>query len=88
MNGYTVILAYLFALILVYVVFRLFYLPLRVLGLVAYHGIVGALILWGVRVVGGFLGFSLAINPITALVAGFLGLPGVLLLTALRYVLV
>jgi len=84
---YTVILAYVFAIILVYVVFRLLYLPLRFLGVVAYHGVIGALILWGIRIVGGFVGFSLAINPVTALVAGFLGVPGVLLLATLRFVL-
>ncbi len=84
---YTVILAYVFAIILVYVVFRLLYLPLRFLGVVAYYGVIGALILWGIRIVGGFVGFSLAINPVTALVAGFLGVPGVLLLATLRFVL-
>ncbi len=84
---YTVVFAYIFGLILLYVFFRLFYVPLRYLAVVVYHGAVGALILWAVKIVGGLFGFGLAINPVTALIAGFLGLPGVVLLSLLTYAL-
>lgn len=35
--------------------------------------------------IGGFFGFALTINLINCLVAGFLGLPGVILLILLKY---
>ncbi|MFW2490875.1 pro-sigmaK processing inhibitor BofA family protein [Clostridium chromiireducens] len=51
------------------------------------NGIIGVVILYAVNfiianlsVVGINVNFSLAINPITALVAGFFGVPGVIVL--------
>lgn len=35
--------------------------------------------------VGGFLGFALTVNLVNCLVAGFLGLPGVILLILIKY---
>jgi len=37
--------------------------------------------------VGGYFGLHIALNPVTALVVGFLGVPGVVLLLVLRYIL-
>ena len=44
----------------------------------------GLLILIAVNLVGGFLDFSLDISVINALIAGILGVPGVILLIALK----
>ena len=35
--------------------------------------------------VGGFFGFSLTVNFLNCLIAGFLGMPGVILLIAIKY---
>ena len=50
-------------------------------------GVLGALTLWGVNLLGGLVGFSVAVNPFTAMAVGFLGLPGALLVIALRLLL-
>ena len=50
-------------------------------------GVLGALALWGVNLLGGLVGFSVAVNPFTAMAVGFLGLPGALLVIALRLLL-
>jgi len=44
------------------------------------NGILGVVILYIVNLIGTSFNFSLAINPITALIAGFLGIPGVIVL--------
>lgn len=41
-----------------------------------WNGLLGALTLWLVNLVGGFVGFSLKITVIKALIAGFFGIPG------------
>lgn len=41
-----------------------------------WNGLLGALTLWLVNIVGGFVGFSLKITLIKALIAGFFGIPG------------
>jgi len=82
---YTLALSFLFGLLLLYVLARLFYLPLRWLFVILYNGVVGGIMLWVVSLVGGLVGIKVAINPITALIAGFLGFPGVVVLIIIQY---
>ena len=75
-----VIIAYVFGIILIYVVGRIFLMPIRLVFRLIYNALIGGAMLWVLNFIGGHFGFTIAINPITALVAGFLGLPGVILL--------
>lgn len=77
--------ACLFALVVLYVVLRTVYTPLRFVLRVAWRGVVGALILWGINLAGSLLAFALPINVFTALTIGYLGVPGFFLLLALRH---
>lgn len=77
-----------FALFLLYVVAYILYVPLKMIVRLAYNAVLGGLALYVVNLVGRFFGFSVAINPATALIAGLLGLPGLALIIALKYVIV
>lgn len=44
------------------------------------NGILGVFILYIVNLIGANFNFCLVINPVTALIAGFLGIPGVIVL--------
>ncbi len=77
---FNVIIAYAFGIILIYLIGRMFLMPIKLVFKLIYNGLVGGIMLWVVNFVGGYFGFAIGINPITALVAGFLGLPGVVLL--------
>jgi inhibitor of the pro-sigma K processing machinery len=87
MENLTVFLSYAFGLLLLYLIARLFFVPLRILMRLLYNGIIGGLLLWLVNLVGSFFGVTIPINPLTALAAGFLGVPGVVLLLLLRNLL-
>ena len=50
------------------------------------NAVMGFFILLVVNWLGGFVGVSLGVNWINALVAGILGAPGVVLLLLLKYV--
>jgi len=82
------VIAYAFGVFLLYIVAYILYVPLKFVIRLMYNAIIGGVLLWVVNLVGGFLGLSVPINPVTALVAGFLGIPGVVLIIALRYVVV
>lgn len=82
-----VLLAYAFGLLLIYLLVKLLLVPFRYLFTLVVNGIFGGLILWGLNLVGGFFGLHIAINPFTALTAGFLGVPGVILLIVLTRLL-
>ncbi len=81
------IMAYAVGLVLIYVFCRIFIKPIRWLAKCLINGVFGGLILAAVNFVGGFAGMSVIINPFTSLISGFLGVPGVLLIIILQYML-
>ena len=81
------ILAYVAGLLLVFVFCRIFIRPIRWFLKVTLNGILGGLILAAINFVGGFAGITLVINPFSALMAGFLGIPGIILVVLLQYIL-
>jgi len=85
---YSIIIAYAFGLILLYIIGRILFMPVKFGLKLIYNGIMGGIMLWFLNIVGSYFGLHIAINPVTALVAGFLGIPGVILLVVLKYVLV
>jgi len=73
----------LIGIIILFAVIKLLKWPIRII----MNGIIGVVILYAVNfiiknlgLVGINVNFSLAINPITALIAGFFGVPGVIVL--------
>lgn len=63
---------------------RLMLLPMKWVWKLVVNGICGISCLWLVNLTAGLTGFSLPVNLITALLAGTLGLPGLLLLIVLQ----
>ena len=61
---------------LLYLVIKLLKWPIKIL----INGIVGIVLLYIANYIGTYLGFYITINTITALIAGFLGIPGVIFL--------
>ena len=81
------IVAYAVALLLMYALGWLLFVPLKYLWKLILNGVLGGLLLVVINLIGGLFGVTLAINPITALIAGFLGIPGVALLFLLQIIL-
>ena len=61
--------------------------PMKLLWRLLAGGILGAAALTVVNLVGSAFGFSVAVNPFTAMAVGFLGLPGAALVIALNFLL-
>ena len=82
-----IILAYAFGLILLYIMGYILLVPIKWIIKLIYNGIIGGIMLLVLNLLGGFFDIRIAINPITAMVAGFLGIPGVILMLVVRYLL-
>ncbi|MDA8234472.1 MAG: pro-sigmaK processing inhibitor BofA family protein [Clostridia bacterium] len=80
------IIAFGLGLVLLYVVGSVFATPARIIGKLILNGILGGIILWIINILGGGFGIQIAINPLTALIVGFLGIPGILLLLILQVI--
>ena len=81
------ILAVFLAIGAIYIIGMLLVLPVKMIMKFVINGLVGAIMLFIINIFSGLIGITIAINPITALVAGFLGIPGVLLLLFLQFFL-
>lgn len=73
---YRIMVYALVGLLLLYVVIKFLKWPLKIL----INGVIGIVLLYIANFIGGYLGFAIGINAVTALIAGFLGVPGVIFL--------
>ena len=78
------VLSFAVGLVLLCVIGYLLLVPMRLMWWLLARGVMGALALGLVNLLGGLLGLSVEINPFTAMAVGFLGLPGAALVVALR----
>ncbi|MGF7400970.1 pro-sigmaK processing inhibitor BofA family protein [Thermoanaerobacterium thermosaccharolyticum] len=83
---YNIIIAYVVGLFLLYILGWLLVVPRKFLLRLILNGIIGALVLFFINMAGKTFGIYVGINPITALIVGFLGIPGVILLIVLQYI--
>ncbi len=84
---FNIIIAYGIGLVLLYVVGWLLLVPLKILWRFILNAIIGGIVLWLLNLIGGFIGIFIGINPITALIVGFLGVPGIILILLLQVML-
>lgn len=73
------------ALVVLYILGMLLVIPIKIAWRLIYNGIIGGLTLLLLNLVGGFFGLALPITPLTALLVGFLGVPGVMILLIANY---
>ena len=81
------ILSLLIPVLLIIILIRIIALPVRWAVKIFLNCACGFACLWLLNWISGFTGIFFPINPITAAVAGFLGLPGIAVLAAAQYIL-
>lgn len=59
--------------------------PTKAVARLIYNTLIGGILLLVINFVGNSFGFHIAFNAVSALVAGFLGIPGVILLLVMKY---
>ena len=69
------------ALVVLFFVINMFSLSLKLL----WNGICGVILVWLFNLVGGIFGATIPINFVSALVAGFFGVPGFILMLLYRF---
>ena len=66
---------------LLFLIIKLLKWPLKIL----INGILGIILLYIANIVGSYIGFVLPINAISAIIAGFLGIPGIIFLVLFQF---
>ena len=81
------ILSFFIAVVVLFVILKLIALPLKIIIKLMINAFVGGAILFLINLVGSRFGLVLDINWITALIVGFLGVPGVIIVFILHFIL-
>ena len=66
---------------LLFLIIKLLKWPLKIL----INGILWIILLYIANIVGSYIGFVLPVNAISALIAGFLGIPGIIFLVLFQF---
>lgn len=79
--------AALFLLVILYIVAQVFMKPIKLLWKLLINSGIGLVLLMLVNYIAAYFDFTIPINVITILIAGFLGIPGILLLICFQLLL-
>ncbi len=74
-------------LLILWILFKVFRWPLKVLGKLVLNAVMGAITLVLINIIGGFFNFTLPINAFTSLIVGLMGVPGVAIIAAWVFLL-
>lgn len=84
---FTMILPILIGVAVLFVVLKLLALPMKIIIKLVINGLVGGLVIFVVNLIGANFGFMIDLTWITALIVGFLGVPGVVIVAILQFIL-
>lgn len=84
---FTMILPILIGVAILFIVLKLLALPMKIIIKLVINGLVGGLIIFVINLIGANFGFMIDLNWITALIVGLLGVPGVVIVAILQFVL-
>jgi len=63
---------------------RIFILPIKSILKLVLNSVLGGLTIYLINLIGGVFSFHIGLNYITAIIAGILGIPGVILLVLMK----
>ncbi|NLB79897.1 MAG: pro-sigmaK processing inhibitor BofA [Clostridiaceae bacterium] len=82
-----IIVAWVVGVLIVFAFGKAMLLPLKVILRLVINGVLGGIAILIINLIGAPLGFTISLNIFSALVAGILGLPGIILLIILKFLL-
>lgn len=74
-------------LLILWILFKVFRWPFKVLGKLILNAVMGAITLLLINLIGGFFNFTLPVTAFTSLIVGLLGVPGVAIIAAWVFLL-
>lgn len=81
------VLGFILGLLIVFVVCKIFFKPLKVIFRLFLNSIIGIILLLFINSFKQFTSFFIGINPVTALILGILGVPGLILIIILKLII-
>jgi len=82
-----VLIAYIIGIIILFLLGRMFSVNLKQVLKILFRVLLGGIVVFIINIIGGYAGFKIPLNILSAAIVGFLGLPGIALLAALKLLL-
>lgn len=73
--------------LVLFIILKILALPMKLIIKLVINGLIGALIIFLINFFGATVGFGIELNWITSLIVGILGIPGVVLVIILHFIL-
>lgn len=83
----TLIFPFLIGIAILFVVLKILTFPMKLIIKLLINGVIGGVIIFVVNLIGANFGFILNLNWITAIIVGILGIPGVVIVAILQFIL-
>ncbi|NLM74508.1 MAG: pro-sigmaK processing inhibitor BofA [Clostridiaceae bacterium] len=87
MDRILIVLAWIVGVLIILLLGKTLLLPLKVVVRLVINAIIGGIAILVINIIGSPFGFTIPLNPVSALIAGILGLPGIILVVILKYLL-
>ena len=81
---YNSIIAFVACLFFLFIVGKIFIVPLKLILKLVLNSILGGAIIYIINIVGGFFNFHIGLNIITSIIVGLLGIPGSILIILIK----
>jgi inhibitor of the pro-sigma K processing machinery len=85
--NYGIVFAAFFLLILIYIVVRVMFKPIKWLVKLIVNSILALVGIMVINIIGNYFGYHLPINPVSVIGVGVLGVPGLLLLILMNFIM-
>ena len=85
--NYGIVFAAFFHLILIYIVVRVMFKPIKWLVKLIVNSILALVGIMVINIIGNYFGYHLPINPVSVIGVGVLGVPGLLLLILMNFLM-
>ena len=72
------------AIALLFIILKILSLPMKLIIKLVVNGVIGGITILVINLIGANFGFTIALNWITALTVGFLGIPGAIILAIVQ----
>lgn len=80
-------LSFFIALIILYVILKVLSLPIKIIIKLLVNALIGGIVLFLINLIGASFGLVLDITWLTAVIVGFFGVPGVIIVMILQFLL-
>ncbi len=87
MDRMLIVAAWIVGVLIVLALGKALLLPLKIVLRLVFNGLIGGVVLLIINFIGAPLGFTISLNIVSALITGILGLPGIILLVILHFLL-